>query len=132
SFPGEAERKKEKPVEPERPSPERPAPAPNPTGSQAAQAYQQANASRPGPRNQASFLNLVNMLATEGAMYLGLIESPVDGSVRLDLDAARELIDMLGMLEQKTSGNLTAEEAKLMEDVLAYLRMQYVAASKKK
>ena len=132
TFPGESERKKEKPVEPERVEPERPAPAPNPVGSQAAQAYQQANSSRPAPGNQPSFLNLVNMLATEGAMYLGLIESPVEGGVRIDLDAARELIDMLGMLEQKTAGNLTAEEAKMMEDVLAYLRMQYVSASKKR
>ena len=65
-------------------------------------------------------------------MFLGLIESPVEGGIKIDLDSARELIDLLGLLEQKTKGNLTAEEERMLEEVLAYLRMQYVATSKQR
>lgn len=100
--------------------------------SQAANAYRQVNAANPPPAHQGSLLGLVNMLASEAAMLLGLIESPVEGGIKIDLDSAREVIDLLGLLEQKTSGNLTEEEEKVLEEILAYLRMQYVMASKQK
>ena len=80
---------------------------------------------------EPSFENLINMLAVEAVMHLGLIENP-GGGRSVDLGAARHMIDMLGMLEEKTRGNLDPAEAELMDGVLADLRMQFVAVSRAK
>jgi hypothetical protein len=63
-------------------------------------------------------------------MHLGLIENPMGGGRSVDLESARHVIDMLGMLQQKTRGNLTPEETGLINDVVADLRMQFVAVSR--
>jgi len=87
-----------------------------------------------GPRSagvpEASFLNLLNMLAVEAAMHLGMIHPQGQEPLPVDLESARHLIDLLGMLQTKTRGNLTAEEGGLLENILADLRMQFVAVSK--
>jgi hypothetical protein len=72
------------------------------------------------------------MFAAEAAMNLGMAQTPDGGRTPVDFEAARHWIDMLGMLDQKTQGNLTDEEASVLENVLAYLRMQFVAASRKR
>jgi hypothetical protein len=82
------------------------------------------------PFPEASFAGLVNMLAVEAAMHLGLIENPMGGGRSIDFESARHVIDVLGMLQQKTRGNLTPEEARLLDDVLADLRMHFVAVSR--
>lgn len=98
---------------------------------QVEQDYNQARGPQSSRLPEASFLSLANMLAVEAAMHLGLIQSPPDQeSPPVDVEAARHLIDMLGMLQTKTRGNLTAEEDNLLENILADLRMQFVAASK--
>jgi len=138
SFPGEAARNQPN-ISPQ-PDPmvsESRAPAPAPTASQAAQgrAEQDYNQAR-GPQSprmpEASFLGLANMLAVEAAMHLGLIQSPGEDVPQVDLESARHLIDMLGMLQSKTRGNLTGEEEDLIENILADLRMQFVAVSKRR
>lgn len=78
---------------------------------------------------EASLEGLVNMLAVEAVMHLGLIENPM-GERSVDLEAARHVIDMLGVVETKTQGNLTRDEAELIDSVLADLRMQFVAISR--
>ncbi|MEK6304181.1 MAG: DUF1844 domain-containing protein [Acidobacteriota bacterium] len=87
-----------------------------------------------GPRAdgvpEASFLNLLNMLAVEAAMHLGMIHPQGQEPLPVDPESARHLIDLLGMLQAKTRGNLTAEEDSLLENILADLRMQFVAVSK--
>ena len=87
-----------------------------------------------GPRSagvpEASFLNLLNMLAVEAAMHLGMIHPQGQEPLPVDVESARHLIDLLGMLQTKTRGNLTAEEDGLLENILADLRMQFVAVSK--
>ena len=80
---------------------------------------------------EASFLALVDMFAGEAAMNLGMAQTPDGNRLPVDLEAARHWIDMLGMLEQKTKGNLTGEEEAVLENVLAYLRMQFVALSRR-
>ncbi|MBI3653622.1 MAG: DUF1844 domain-containing protein [Acidobacteria bacterium] len=94
-------------------------------------AYNQAS----GPANprlpQASFLSLLNMLGVEAAMHLGLMEMQDGQRTPVDLEAARHMIDMIGMLKEKTSGNLKSDEEALLENVLADLRMQFVALSRK-
>jgi hypothetical protein len=82
-----------------------------------------------GALPQASLEGLVNMLAVEAVMHLGLIENPMGGR-GVDLEAARHVIDMLGVIQNKTQGNLTDDEAELLDSVLADLRMQFVGISR--
>jgi uncharacterized protein DUF1844 len=97
---------------------------------QAEQAYNQTSGPATSGLPEASFLSLLNMLGVEAAMHLGLIKTPGEEGPPVDLEAARHLIDTLGMLETKTRGNLTDEEDKLLENILADLRMQFVAISR--
>jgi hypothetical protein len=71
------------------------------------------------------------MLGVEAAMHLGLMEMQEGQRTPVDLEAARHMIDMIAMLKEKTNGNLTTEEEALLENVLADLRMQYVALSRR-
>ena len=98
--------------------------------AQAERDYDQTGGPRPSGLPEASFLGLVNMLGVEAAMHLGLMEAPGEESQPPDLDAARHLIDTLGMLQAKTRGNLTPDEEMLLDSVLADLRMQFVAVSR--
>jgi hypothetical protein len=133
SFPTEAERKREQPPPQaaEGASDQRRAPSDRPVTA-AEQAYSQTTGGQPRGLPEATFLSLINMLAVEAAMHLGLIETPGEAAPGIDLEAARHMIDMLGVLEQKTQGNLSPEEEKLLENILADLRMQYVALSRRR
>jgi hypothetical protein len=114
--------------------------AANQQSQQAAQSAQQAaieNAYNQVPVGagsrmpQASFLSLLNMLGVEAAMHLGLMEMQDGHRTPIDLEAARHMIDMISILKEKTSGNLSTEEDTLLENVLADLRMQFVALSRR-
>jgi len=76
-----------------------------------------------------SFLSLIMSLASNAAASLGMMPHPVTGESGVDLKTAKHWIDVLGMLEQKTRGNLDAQEAQVIESLLADLRMQYVSFS---
>ncbi|HMH42241.1 MAG TPA: DUF1844 domain-containing protein [Pyrinomonadaceae bacterium] len=75
----------------------------------------------------ASFLSLIMSLASNAASSLGMMPHPVTGESGVDLKTAKHWIDVLGMLEQKTRGNLDPQEAQTLESLLADLRMQYVS-----
>jgi len=75
----------------------------------------------------ASFLSLTMSLASNAAASLGMMPHPVTGETGVDLKSAKHWIDVLGMLEQKTQGNLDGQEAEMLENLLADLRMQYVS-----
>ncbi|HJZ79833.1 MAG TPA: DUF1844 domain-containing protein, partial [Pyrinomonadaceae bacterium] len=75
----------------------------------------------------ASFLSLIMSLASNAAASLGMMPHPVTGETGVDLQTAKHWIDILGMLEQKTQGNLDEQEALMLENLLADLRMQYVS-----
>ena len=77
------------------------------------------------PRN-AAFENLVRMLGQNAAMVLGAYADPRTGQPVIDPDAARELIDMLDALHEKTKGNLAPEEDNLLLDLLGKLKLTYV------
>lgn len=78
-----------------------------------------------GADSGPAFLDLVGMLAEPVPYYLG--EAPLpNGAVRENLQMARVHIDLLDVLRKKTAGNLTPEEASVLEDVLYQLRMRYV------
>jgi hypothetical protein len=66
-------------------------------------------------------------IASSAFIYLGLVEHPATGRRQVDMTAAKESIDMLVMLREKTKGNLTRGEEKFFEDLLSDLKMQYVS-----
>lgn len=74
---------------------------------------------------------LVEMLTTQSLVALGMIPHPSSGKPDLQLPLARHFIDLLGMLEAKTSGNLTTDETSLIGGTLHYLRMSYIEISKR-
>ena len=74
----------------------------------------------------ASFLGLVEELSLRSMIALGQIPNPLTGKQDTDLEAARYTIDLLGVLEEKTKGNLEASEAQAVTDVVAQLRMVFV------
>lgn len=77
------------------------------------------------------FTTFILSLASSIQIHLGLIENPATKKTDTDMVAARQTIDILGMLKEKTKGNLSNEEERLMEYVLYDLRMKYVELSKK-
>jgi uncharacterized protein DUF1844 len=74
-----------------------------------------------------SFLSLIMSLASNAAASLGMMPHPVTGETGVDLKTAKHWVDILGMLEHKTQGNLDEQEALMLENLLADLRMQYVS-----
>jgi len=78
------------------------------------------------PKRLAAFENLVRMLGQNAAMVLGAYADPRTGQPMIDPEAARELIDMLDALHEKTKGNLAPEEENLLLDLLGKLKMTYV------
>lgn len=73
-----------------------------------------------------AFENLIRMLGSNAAMVLGAYADPNTGQPMIDPDAARELIDMLDALREKTKGNLAPEEDNLLLDLLGKLKMSYL------
>jgi Domain of unknown function (DUF1844) len=81
---------------------------------------------RETPKRSAPFENLIRMLGSNGAMVLGAYNDPRTGQPVIDPDAARELIDMLDAMHEKTKGNLAPEEESLLLDLLGKLKMTYL------
>jgi hypothetical protein len=82
--------------------------------------------------SEINFSAFVISLSTQALMNLGEIANPISGKVEIDVPVAKQMIDILGMLKDKTHGNLNASEDRLMEDILFDLRMKYVEAVKKR
>ena len=81
---------------------------------------------------EINFSAFVISLSTQALMNLGEIANPVSGKVEIDVPVAKQMIDILAMLKDKTRGNLNASEDRLMEDILFDLRMKYVESVKKR
>ena len=79
-----------------------------------------------------SFSLLIATYASQATVAFGHVANPIDGKKEVRLDLAKHAIEMLAILEQKTKGNLTPDEAAMLENVLHQLRLQYVDASAKK
>jgi hypothetical protein len=81
---------------------------------------------------ELSFTAFVLTLATTAAIHFGDLADPASGQrAALNLDGAKQLIDILSLLELKTRGNLTAEERQVLDSVLYELRMRFVTAQAK-
>jgi Domain of unknown function (DUF1844) len=75
------------------------------------------------------FIEFVVMHAQNAAFFLGQIPNPRTGEAEINLDLARMFIDQLAMIQEKTRGNLSSEEAKVLSNALSNLQMAYVEAS---
>lgn len=82
------------------------------------------------PKRSLPFENLVRMLGSNAAMVLGAYADPSTGQPMIDPEAARELIDMLDALHEKTKGNLAPEEDTLLLDLLGKLKMTYLEVNR--
>jgi hypothetical protein len=81
--------------------------------------------------SEVTFIGFVLSLAHTAAFHFGDVPDPVSGQPgETNLAAAQQIIDILSLLEQKTRGNLTAEERQLLEQIVYELRMRYVEADK--
>ena len=81
----------------------------------------------PGAEEPSSFASFMMSIASNAASSLGMMEHPVTGKREVDLELGKHWIDILGMLQKKTRGNLLPQEQKILEGLLADLRMQYVS-----
>ena len=77
------------------------------------------------------FATFILSLSHSALMHLGEVPDPETNLTRVDLGLAKQNVDILGLLEDKTRGNLTGDEERLLAQVLFDLRMRYVERSKK-
>jgi hypothetical protein len=89
--------------------------APNPRAEQAQ-----------APLPKINFPTFVASLNASALVHLGVIEDPVSGKAEKNLPMAKQTIDILSMLQEKTSGNLTADEEAMLKSILYDLRIFYV------
>ncbi len=82
------------------------------------------------PKRSPAFENLIRSLGQNAAMLLGGYADPRTGQPVLDLEGAREMIDMLDVLREKTRGNLAPEEDNLLLDVLGNLKLAFMEMAK--
>jgi hypothetical protein len=75
------------------------------------------------------FIEFVMMHAQNAALFLGQIPNPQTGQGEVNLDLARIFIDQLAMIQEKTRGNLTSEEATVLRNALSNLQMAFVEVS---
>jgi len=80
---------------------------------------------------EINFATFVVSLSSSVFIHLGLAPDPMTNETMRELPLAKQTIDILGMIQEKTRGNLTKEEGQLMESILYDLRMRYVEESKK-
>ena len=80
------------------------------------------------PLPEINFINFLFSLSTSVLIQLGEIQDPVSEEIAKNLPLAKQTIDLIGMLKEKTKGNLTPDEEKMIENILYDLRIRYVKA----
>lgn len=85
------------------------------------------NGTEGGHIMEASFSMLLMSVASSAAISLGLSPNPQTGQTSVDKGMARFNIDLLTILEQKTHGNLTADEKRFLDSILSDLKMKFVS-----
>lgn len=94
-----------------------------------AEEYEELSCSCP-EMPQLDFGTFVLSMSSSALVYLGEVPEPETGQIMENVLAAKQTIDILCMLESKTRGNLTDQEARLLKDMLFELRMKYVQKAK--
>ncbi len=108
----------------EEPRPERAEVAPDPGAP--AEPETAAGEEPPGGLPQPDFAGFILSLANTALINLGVVPDPSGGSPEANIEGAKQMVDILGILREKTQGNLTEEEDRLLEQILAELRMRFV------
>ena len=98
-----------------------------PAGEQASSAEKPPSNQESSSRPPIDFPSYILSYYTQGLVLLGEVPNPYTNKKEEDVEAARHMIDILSMLEQKTKGNLSKEEEQLLESVLYELRMKFMA-----
>jgi hypothetical protein len=80
-----------------------------------------------GPLPPADLSTIVSMLATQAMLSMGAIPNPISGKQEVHPDQARHFVDLLEVLQEKTKGNCTPDESKMMDGLLHELRMGFLA-----
>jgi hypothetical protein len=83
------------------------------------------------PQFELNFSTFVLSLTSSAFYHLGELADPQTGETHVELNAVKQTIDILLMIQEKTKGNLTSDEAKLLEHLIYELQMKFVAKSKK-
>lgn len=128
SFDSRGELRQDTPTRPESAEPE--SKHSQPGGQKEVSRFEEGSETQKGPQQEAEFTSFVMSLATTAMIHLGEIPDPVTQRKADNLDAAKQMIDILTMLKEKTTGNLNAEESHLLENLLYELRMQFLSKSK--
>lgn len=102
-------------------------PAPPPPGAAAAG---QAGEGGRAPGEPIGFKDLLSLLISQALSAMGAFPDPRTGRAMVALDLAKVYIDMLGVLEEKTKGNLTTDESTLLTRAVNELRMEFVEISR--
>ena len=84
-----------------------------------------------GPLPQVTLATFIFSLSSSALVHLGEIPEPETNRTLVDLPIAKQIIDTLGMLQEKTKGNLDQDEEKLLKSVLYDLRVRYIQKSDK-
>lgn len=84
-----------------------------------------------GPLPEIDFQTFILSLASSAQISMGVVPNPLTGHVSKEMTHAKQSIDIIGMLEEKTKNNLTPEESGLLKHMLFQLRMQFVELNKK-
>jgi hypothetical protein len=103
---------------------------PEPAGDAPDLAASEAKRGRDSSLPAVDFHTFVLSLGSSALLHLGELEHPDGGAAEKDLPLAKHTIDILSMLEEKTKGNLTSAEEKLIQSLLYDLRLRFVNASK--
>jgi len=82
------------------------------------------------PMPEINFTNFILSLSTSAMMHFGEIQDPISGKQERNIALAKQTIDLLGLLEEKTRGNLTDDEKRFLESILFDLRMRFVEYNK--
>jgi hypothetical protein len=88
------------------------------------------NVSDRGANPATPFTNFIEPLIAQAYMSLGMLRNPYQPQAKVDTGAARQMIDILTLLKEKTAGNLTADEEDFLETHLGELKLAYVQRTK--
>jgi hypothetical protein len=131
------ERRKQETEPPAASSPNAPAAGGQKREAAGGKSSQKADSARPAnvaeaeqPKPSRGFQMLINFVAQNAAMLLGAYPDPRSGQPIVDLEGARELIDMLDALREASRGNLASDDEKLLLDVLGSLKLSYMEMTK--
>ncbi len=95
-------------------------------GGETGEVLREDTSAQKGPLPEIDFNSFIFSLSTSVLIQLGEIEDPFTQKLVKNLPLAKQTIDLIGMLKEKTKGNLSPEEDKVIEHVLYDLRMRYV------